>query len=322
MSDHETMTDDWDLDDLDYDSWSDRTVDGVMIDSARQTPQDEAEGYVIVIAGGNVGRMIKVDHELVIGRSRSADFNVKDASVSKEHVCLAPDDNGRIIARDLGSRNGTFVNGERIDTRVLTDGDKIYIGTTTILKFSLADSLEESFQQQMYQAAIRDPLTSLFNRRHLDERLDSEFAYSRRHRTPLSIVMIDVDHFKRINDEFGHAAGDAVLAKLAHRINDTIRREDFVARFGGEEFIIVCRGTETALARVVAERIRQIAEATALVPGQDNQLVTLSAGVAGVPDANIDTMETLIDAADRALYRAKRDGRNRVCVFDSEVDHD
>jgi PleD family two-component response regulator len=145
-----------------------------------------------------------------------------------------------VYIEDLKSANGTQVNGEKVTSRVpLRDGDKITAGATTILKFTYGDDLEETFQRKLLEAAIRDGLTKAYNKQYFLERLDTEVAFAQRHKTSLSLLMLDVDHFKRINDTFGHPRGDEVLVKLAGVVHETIRKEDVFTRYGGEEFAIL-----------------------------------------------------------------------------------
>ena len=282
-------------------------------------PGDQA--YLIVLAGSRVGSMVKVTDGLTIGRGARAGFQTLDEGVSRSHVRIVEDEEGKLYAEDLGSRNGTFVNGARIEQPApLKDGDKIQIGSTTILKFSYADRLEESFQQQMYDAALRDPLTQIFNRRHFDEQFDAEFSYSVRHMVPLSLIMMDLDHFKLVNDTHGHPVGDAVLKALAEILIKSTRKEDLFARYGGEEFALLCRDTANLKAFSVANRIRRNVELAVMVPEIPGLKITMSAGVAGVPDGTISTPQDLLEAADRALYQAKALGRNRVYLYDPDMD--
>jgi diguanylate cyclase (GGDEF)-like protein len=286
--------------------------------SAPTTEGDQA--YLIVLAGSRVGTMVKVTDGLTIGRGARAGFQTLDEGVSRSHVRITEDDRGYLYAEDLGSRNGTFVNSDRIESVQLKDGDKIQIGSTTILKFSYADRLEESFQQQMYDAALRDPLTQIFNRRHFDEQFVAEFSYSVRHLVPLSLIMMDLDHFKQVNDRFGHPVGDSVLVSMAEILVKSTRKEDIFARYGGEEFALLCRDTSNLKAYSVANRIRRAVEQAAIVADIPELKITVSAGVAGVPDASIASAEDLLEAADRALYQAKALGRNRVYLYDPDMD--
>src|SRR5262249_50304997 len=151
----------------------------------------------------------------------------------------------------------TFCNGVRVSRRELSDGDKILIGASTILKFTYQDSLDEVFQRQMYESALRDNLTKVFNRKHFNDLLEKELSFSVRHRAPLSLLFIDLDRFKHVNDEFGRPAGDFVLAEASSILTAAIRAEDVLARFGGEEFVVLCRATDADGARLLAERLRR-----------------------------------------------------------------
>jgi diguanylate cyclase (GGDEF)-like protein len=182
----------------------------------------------------------------------------------------------------------------------------------TILKFSYDDELEARYAQRMYDAALRDGLTGAFNRRYFDERLRAEVAFSQRHGASASLLLIDLDHFKRVNDTHGHLAGDQILTEFAQLVGRIIRAEDVLARYGGEEFGIVCRNTDLAQAAILAERVRHAA-AKRIYRIEDRAIqVTVSLGVAAVPDAQIRSAEQLVDAADAALYQAKAQGRNCV----------
>ncbi|MBK8011571.1 MAG: GGDEF domain-containing protein [Deltaproteobacteria bacterium] len=271
--------------------------------------------YLIVLVGSRCGQMFKVDGTVTVGRGRDAGIQVTDDGVSRHHVRLTDTGDGSVKLEDLGSRNGTFVNAKRVTAALLRDGDKIHLGQTTILKFSYADRLEEQYQTTLYQAAIRDIPTGLFNRRHLDERLEAEFKFSVRHRRLLTAVMFDLDHFKRVNDAHGHLVGDEVLATAARILAAGVRGEDIAARYGGEEFMVLCRDTPPPMAAAMADRIRQQLAAAQLVPRLPDLRVTISAGVAGTQHPKINQATDLLSAADTALYDAKKTGRNRVVIF-------
>jgi diguanylate cyclase (GGDEF)-like protein len=280
-----------------------------------RTPRDKA--YLIVLAGSNVGEMYRLDTaETVIGRASNATIRLSDDGISRRHARLLRLSN-EVILEDLKSANGTLVNGEVIMQRSLLDGDKIRLGSTTILKFTYHDHLDESFQQQMYDAALRDGLTKAYNKKYFLDRLETEIAYAKRHKAELSLCMFDVDHFKRVNDTHGHLAGDTVLIKLAKIAMSTIRTEDIFARYGGEEFAVICRAEKLANAAILAERLRSMVEHTPFEHEGARLPVTISIGVAAHPDLQIETATDLITAADEALYEAKRSGRNRVVLKQS-----
>ncbi len=274
------------------------------------------QAYFIVLAGSAVGEMYKLEGtELVLGRASDTEIRIIDEGVSRHHCKVSALPTGDILIQDLNSRNGTFVNNKKIRSHILEDGDKIRMGSTTILKFTYNDDLEETFQRQMYEAALRDGLTKAFNKKYFQDRLLSEFAYSERHHTPLSLIMMDIDFFKKFNDTYGHLAGDHILQALAQRIESSIRTEDVFARYGGEEFIVICRGIPLTHGAILAERLRTVVANTPFRWESKALAVTISIGVAGLPDSRIREPKDLVAAADQALYEAKEAGRNRVAIF-------
>ncbi len=298
----------------------DDRVGNPLDDTTRMAPAPEpaigqpAIAYLVVLSGSNVGEMYKVDKErVVIGRGDKADVRLFDDGISREHARLVKDGN-QFVLEDLGSTNGTHCNGERVQRHPLAEGDKILIGSTTILKFSYQDRLDEMFQRQMSESALRDGLTHAFNKRYFNERLESEFQYAIRHRTPLSLIFLDIDHFKRINDVHGHQAGDAVLKQLATLISSMLSEDAVLARYGGEEFAIVARGAAPSSSSSLSEQIRASVEGHAFAEESQRIPVTVSVGVADALGAGIGSAGELVARADEAMYNAKRTGRNRVCV--------
>jgi two-component system cell cycle response regulator len=281
-----------------------------------RTSRDQA--YLIVLAGSSMGEMFTLAaNPTIIGRGQTAHVRMIDEGVSREH-CNIQVDGENMVLRDLGSTNGTFCQGARVDRHVLEDGDKILVGSSTVLKFTYHDSLDELFQRQMYESALRDDLTKTFNKKYFTDRLESEYAFAMRTKTPLSLMVFDLDHFKEVNDTYGHPAGDEVLAELAHAVSALIRAEDVFARVGGEEFGVICRAADGAQAQTVAERMR-LSVASHKFTAEDRTIpITISAGTASIPHGQIADAQSLIAAADQALYEAKRTGRNRVCVWQGE----
>jgi two-component system cell cycle response regulator len=292
--------------------WDDDTKISSQDEIKKPVTKDRDRAYLIVLAGASVGEMYKIAKEsTVIGRGNQADIHVVDDGISRRHAEIVHTGD-EMLVRDLGSTNGTFCNGERVTEQTLQDGDKIQIGSTTILKFTFHDSLDESFQRQMYESALRDGLTKIFNKKYFLDRLESEFAYAVRHKTPLSLVMFDIDHFKKINDTHGHLAGDYALLTLADVVTGTIRQEDVFARYGGEEFAVICRGVDLLGAAAFGERIRRMVSAQLFLYLETELRITVSVGVAAVTDVGMREPAELIAAADEALYHAKRNGRNQV----------
>jgi two-component system cell cycle response regulator len=287
--------------------------------AAAKRRSNGASAYLVTIAGIRVGEMFKLGKdETVLGRSDDADLRLLDEGVSRRHAAIILE-RDRVVLEDLGSANGTFCNGLRIsDARVLNDGDKISMGGATILKFTYQDDLEEQFSKNLYESAVRDGLTGLHNRRYFDERLRSELTFANRHHATLTLLLLDIDYFKRINDERGHQTGDTILRAIGRRLSSAVRAEDVVTRFGGEEFAIICRSTGVAEAKILADRLRAVIADEISAPESSPLRVTASLGIAVVPQAGIATELDLVKAADRALYLAKQTGRNRSVVFGDE----
>ena len=270
----------------------------------------------ICIAGAEAGRMYKLaGDELVIGRVIESGIQVDDTGVSRRHAKIERHNDGSVEILDLGSTNGTYCNGERVERRMLQDGDKIQIGTTTILKFSFQDDLEEEFQRRQYESAVRDALTQAHNKKYFLERLPGDFAFAKRHGSVLSLAMMDIDFFKKVNDVYGHPAGDQVLKSVARIFLDSVRVDDVFARYGGEEFALIMRNTVPTDAAAATDRIRKKIASHVITAGEHRIQVTISVGIAAVTLKGPDTPEDLIGLADQQLYKAKRGGRNRVEVL-------
>ena len=297
-----------------------------MIDETTHTEQTppandagrsgKTSAYLVVIVGVRVGEMYRLAKDTtVLGRSDEADVRLIDDGVSRRHAVVLLHGE-RVTLKDLGSANGTYCNGARIGSDVLlTDGDKISMGGTTILKFTYQDDLDQKFSKSLYESAVRDGLTGLHNRRYLDDRLQSELTFAKRHHQPLALMLADIDHFKRINDERGHQRGDVVLREVGHRLSSAMRTEDVVARYGGEEFAILCRNTNESQAGALADRLRSIISQTIELSAGVSVRITASLGIAVAPKPATETVLELVKAADTALYEAKQRGRDRSVVF-------
>ena len=274
--------------------------------------------YLVVLAGASVGEMYKVEGDkVIIGRGQKAHIRLFDDGISREHAQILIEGN-QIILQDLGSTNGTFCNGLKVDRRELVDGDKILVGSTTILKFTYHDNLDEMFQRQMYESALRDGLTKAFNKKYFTDRLESEFTFSTRHSSPLALVLFDIDHFKQVNDTHGHQAGDHVLFEISALLSSALRAEDVFARYGGEEFAVICRGSDESQAQVVGERLRKAVENNRFVYDGAVIPVTISVGIAVLPNPAVKDASDIVAFADQALYKSKNAGRNRVTVYKPE----
>lgn len=262
-----------------------------------------------VLAGEHVGAMVAVrDEEVLIGRAPEAMLRFSDLSVSRRHARVFRV-GGDVVIEDLGSTNGTIVRGQHVSGLApLADGDRVGLGGV-LLKVSFEDALEERASLELYECAVRDPLTGVHNRRYLGEQLAAELAFASRHTIPLSVLLIDIDHFKHVNDAYGHEAGDAVLRRVAEMVGALVRPEDILARYGGDELVIIARETDSVGAVTLGERVRR-AVAEAALPF--HAPVTVSVGVATLaPPSSVGPVE-LLAAADRGMYLAKSRGRDCV----------
>ena len=242
-------------------------------------------------------------------------MQLDDAGASRAHAQVTPTDDGAYVLEDLKSRNGTFVNGRRVDRLELQSGDRIHIGPNIAVTFAIVDAQAEKIAQQIYESSVRDPLTRAHNRRYLVERLASEIAYAVRHKTALGLILLDLDHFKKVNDTYGHLAGDDVLRDVAALVQRFIRAEDVFARFGGEEFVVLVRGIDHDNLGRFAERLRVAVEQLEIASDPAVLRVTMSAGYASLSELEArgdDVADDLIGLADERLYRSKHLGRNRV----------
>jgi len=268
---------------------------------------------LVQIYGKDIGRKYALDlMQTTIGRGMDNSIVVDMDNVSRAHCKIYAGAGGH-FAEDMGSTNGTFVNDdELIEPRRLRNGDYVKIGGV-IFKFLDGDNIEQNYYEEIYRMAIIDGLTQTFNKRYLLEFLDREMARCKRYNRPLTVVMFDLDKFKKINDDFGHLAGDYVLKRLADAISQkTIRKEECFARYGGEEFSIVLPDTTVERGVILAEKIRTMIEEVHFEFEENVIPVTISMGVAQMK--RDDTVDSFIGGADEKLYEAKQNGRNRVCA--------
>lgn len=247
----------------------------------------------------------------MIGRAVDADFQISERSISRRH-CRVFREEGQYWIEDLGSTNHTWLNDEQVQRAPLRDGDLIRI-SQTVLKFVDEGNIEAGYHSELHESTIRDTLTGLYNRRHALAVLEKESARARRDGGyDLALVILDLDFFKDINDEYGHLAGDGVLRQMSRIAGDRVRASDTLARIGGEEFALILPDTGMEEARQLAESIRESVEAETFRLGEADHTITLSAGVATWrPD--MEGISELMRAADKQLYQAKSSGRNRVC---------
>jgi two-component system, cell cycle response regulator len=273
----------------------------------------DRSGYLVRIHPVAVGEGVLTlpAARTVIGRDADCDIVVTDTDVSRRHACIEFAD-GAYVIRDLGSTNGTLVNHRKIaEAEVLVSGSRVNVGKV-IFKFLRGDDVEKQYHETVYTMMITDGLTGIANKRYFQEALRRELARSQRHQRPLSLAVLDLDHFKKVNDTYGHLAGDAVLREVCARIRDSIRSDEVFARFGGEEFVILLPESTLEQALGFSERMRKLVADAPVVAGDASIPVTVSIGVAHTAGEMGVSMEELLARADRKLYDAKGNGRNRV----------
>jgi diguanylate cyclase (GGDEF)-like protein len=282
--------------------------------SGPPTAQAVADRAVLLrMDGVQAGLIVGMEQfPFTVGRHPTNTYRVDEDSISRFHARIMRSGDEYTV-EDMGSRNGTFVAGKRVTRAKLEHDCWLQFGPRVSFRFSMTDVREERLLRKLYESSTRDALTGAYNRLHFEERLRSEVAYAIRHRTPCSLLIIDLDHFKRVNDTYGHPAGDLVLKRASAACMRALRTEDVFARFGGEEFGVVLRGIELKGAYRLGERLRQ-AVASEVIEHEGKQIkVTLSAGCASLACcAGSPSAEELIGIADRRLYVAKQAGRNRV----------
>lgn len=272
----------------------------------------------------NNGCLVKIhpmelDHTLVrltqptttIGRAANCDLFCDDPSISRRHAEILKTCDGFFL-QDCNSTNGTFVDGRQITKTKLADNVQIRIGNH-IFKFLADDSIESQYHETVYNMMTKDGLTGTYNKRYMVETLEREFERSRYYGRPFSVIMMDIDFFKKLNDTHGHLAGDEVLQQFAARVQRLCKRDQILARFGGEEFAILLSETKLENATIFAEKVRALIADQSFECTAGSLPVTASIGVAEMDPKSHSTFADLLEKADQHLYQAKQSGRNRVC---------
>jgi diguanylate cyclase (GGDEF)-like protein len=271
---------------------------------------------MIVVNGSVPGTMVPLSESgTTIGRSAESGFQVDDITVSRKHVEVMVDRDGAVHITDLGSSNGTVLNGESIPAHrrvALEDGDRIQLGARLIFKLVRLDPHDERFQRDMFERTVRDTLTGLYHRAYFLSQIGTLAERSASSGIGMAVLMLDIDHFKQINDRYGHLAGDDVLREVATVIRESTRAEDLVARYGGEEFVVALPVSLVTLALKRAERIRKELAARTIAAAAFEVRLTTSVGLSFNPPGWPRNERALIVLADQALYQAKAGGRNRV----------
>src|SRR5438309_2525142 len=263
--------------------------------------------------------------QVTVGRALDADIRVNDSRASRLHarIFTEPDaETGvtRYRLKDLDSTNGTLLNGHSIDEAYLQDGDKFEIGEQ-LIRFEMLDEIDREFQQQIHRLLVHDELTGLLTGKSFFSELRREAARAEAETMPFCVLMMDIDHFKEVNDTYGHLVGSETLEDVGAVIRKALRAGDVGARFGGEEFAAFMLDADYAQGLIAAERVRSAIEKHEFPAVRRNGAealrthhITISIGVAAYPEDGRDPIQ-LVEMADSALYRAKRNGRNQVCAY-------
>lgn len=274
--------------------------------------QPAAEWALVAYAGAALGRVFPiVPGDMLVGRAPDAAVALLDSEVSRQHARLLLAEGG-VEVEDLGSTNGTRVNGDLLQgPALLRAGDRLEVGGH-VFKLVYLDPLERAFHETMLDQSTRDPLTGLANRGSILVEFQNRFGLSLRYGRPLSIVVCDLDHFKRVNDTYGHGAGDFVLRSFGEQLLSSLREADLAGRIGGEEFVVVLPETDLSGARPFADRLCKAIAARPVSLPSGPLVITCSLGISERTTADLDAGQ-LLARADAALYKAKATGRNRVC---------
>ena len=278
-------------------------------------PRAEEKPYLLGISGEHASRLFPLEglREVFIGRGADCEIPcLLDGLVSRRHAHVTLDDAGRAWIEDLDSMNGTLVNGANVARpTMLRRGDRIYLGESCILKLDWLTDDEVA----RWQSATVDALTDCMNRGSFQARLDDLFAMARTRAMPISLLLLDVDHFKAVNDDHGHQVGDYVLQRVAAAMKAVLAElaGDLPAyRYGGEEFAVLVPDASVEQARAIAEAMRQRIDSSTLVYQDLKLKATISGGVGHLVPKDDDQPALLVRSADEKLYKAKREGRNRI----------
>ncbi len=277
----------------------------------------EQPACLILIRGTPQGhRYFITEDEMIIGRDPSADISIPDQSISRKHAKISRE-GGVVKIEDLGSSNGTDINGKKLaagHVSKLAKEDMIKLGNS-IVKYLPAGELEIVFYGNLNQAANTDPLTRCFNKGYFLEAIDAEVKRAKALSTSLSLIFFDLDHFKKVNDTHGHEGGDFVLKEFTNLVRNSgvIKPKEIFARYGGEEFCLLMPGATAQDAAKSAETLRGKVQSHPYIYEGKSIPVTTSLGVAELT-TDMENASEFIKAADKALYESKQGGRNRVTI--------
>jgi diguanylate cyclase (GGDEF)-like protein len=279
----------------------------------------EGDPCLIVIRGPRQGdRFFLKAAEMNVGRDPGADISIGDPSISRKHAKFVKNGD-KVQFTDLGSSNGSFVNEKKVEQNQTVDlakEDMVKIGNV-MLKFLPAGELEIGVYGTLESKAHTDPMTRIFNKGYLTEAIEAEYKRAKALHSEFTVLFFDLDHFKKVNDTYGHDAGDYVLKEFANLVRTGhLRPKDIFARYGGEEFVVLLANTGVKVGAELAEKVRAAVEAHPFLYEGKRLPVTTSMGVVELRAEHLSGQD-MLKAADKALYQSKQGGRNRVTIATS-----
>ena len=288
------------------------------IHAALQSADNEAaeKPACFLVVGGDLNGTIfdLLDGETIVGRNPDCTIPLEFQGISRKHF-KAIVKNDHCEVHDMGSSNGTFLNNTKIDGSIVVNkGDLVKLGSIA-LKYLPKGDTERLTYDKLHEEANTDGLTKCYNKMYFNNKLDLEVKKSKVTGTPLSLVIFDLDHFKNLNDNYGHDAGDYVLKEMAELLRDNgIRKDDVFARYGGEEFVVLLPKTNLKQAFEISERLRKLVETHEFTYDGKRLPVLASIGVADYRQG-VETGTDLFKRADSAVYKSKEGGRNQVNFY-------
>lgn len=267
----------------------------------------------------NLRVRLQVNQRLVVGRDHNADLVLDSDRVSRQHCLVGMNSDGQFYVEDLGSTNGTRVDGEKVTTTVITPASRLSVDAFQ-LKIEYKHAEEIAHEQQLLKAATSDALTGIANRAWFFEQANNIVSQARISGQDVSIIMLDIDKFKTINDLYGHPTGDSVIRGVAKVLEESIRQQDVIARYGGEEFVVCLPGNDLESGFEFCERVRKQVEKVSFRFSNQTFKVTISLGLCTHSMNEFNSVNKLVALADKALYLSKENGRNRTSVFQQSLE--
>jgi two-component system cell cycle response regulator len=287
-----------------------------LAEQMSRSGKEGKQAALVIFDGMNMGNHIPLDDRLVvIGRDDECDIVIDDAGISRRHAKIQVVERGKLAVYDLGSTNGTYVQGKRVNTATIRPGGKILFGQRTMAKFVLEDQLDRLYQQELWSSCTRDGLTGIANRNYLKKRTVEAESFARRHHLPFTLLLFRVDNIEEINRTYGMQTGDQILVMLVQIISDEIRKEDVFSRFGGDILAILAIGMNASGGRSLAERIcRRVSISKARAPNENRDAVyaSVTSGVVTVDRTDLTEAGEVFETAARNLGKAGANASRQI----------